>query len=45
MGSAVLQVVRFADVQELRFQTAKRSDTGCAELQGGLYPNCQESRF
>ena len=45
MGSAVQQVVRFADVQELRFLTAKRSDMGCEALQVGLFANCQEWRF
>ena len=42
MGSAVLLSGRFADVHELRFQTAKRSDVGCAELQGWLLADCQE---
>ena len=44
-GSAVLQRRRFADVQELRFQPAKLSDVGCAELKGGLFADCQEWRF
>ena len=37
MGSAVLQ-----GVQELRFQTAKRSDMGCADLQEGRFGDCQD---
>ena len=45
MVSAVLYVVRFAYVKELRFQTEKRSDMGCAELQGGLFADSQEWRF
>ena len=42
MGSADLQGCRFADVQELLFKNAKRSDIGCAELQGGIIADCQE---
>ena len=30
MGSSVLKGGRFADVEELRFQTAKRWDVDCA---------------
>ena len=41
MGSVVLFGGRFADVQELRFQTAKRWVIGCGELQGGLFADCQ----
>ena len=33
MCSSVLQGGQSADVQQLRFETAKRSDMGCAELQ------------
>ena len=40
MGSAVLQGGRFAVVQKLSFQTAKRSDMGCAQLKGGLFADC-----
>ena len=32
---------RFAEVQDLCFQTAKRSDMGCAELKS-LLADCQE---
>ena len=45
MGSAVLLGGRFVDVQDLRFQTAKRSVIGCAELQGGIFTDCQEGVF
>ena len=41
MSGTVLQSGPFADVQELGFQTAKRSDMGCAELQGGQFSNSQ----
>ena len=34
MGSAVFESCRFADIHELFFQAAKRSDMDCVELQG-----------
>ena len=45
MGRAVLLGVRYADVQELRFQTKKRSGIIFAELQGCLFADCQERCF
>ena len=45
MGSAVLLGGRSADVQEFCFQTAKRSDMVCAELQGRVLADCQEWRI
>ena len=42
MGSAVLVGGRSADIQEFCFQAVKRSDMDCAELQGGLFADCQE---
>ena len=44
-GSAVLQGGRFADVQELRFEIAKRSHKDCAELQGCQFADFQGWRF
>ena len=40
MDSSVLLDGRSADVQEFCFQTAKRSDIGCADLQGSLFSHC-----
>ena len=45
MVCSVVQVGRFADVQELRFHTAKRLDMGCSELKDCLVVDCQEWRF
>ena len=43
MGSAVLQDVRFADVQELLLHTSKRSDVDCSELKACQYSDCHQS--
>ena len=40
MFSAVQVGGRSADIQEFRFQAAKRSELDCAELQGGLNADC-----
>ena len=45
MGSTYLLGGQFADDQELRFQTMKLSDMGCADLQGVLFDNWQDWRF
>ncbi len=45
MGSAVLVGDGFADIHELCFQAAKRSDMDCADLQLGLFVNCQKWHF
>ncbi len=45
MSSAVLEGVRSADIHELCFQTAKRSDMNCVELLWGLFDDCQEWHF
>ena len=45
MGSAVLEVGRFADIHEFFFQAAKRSEMNCVELQGCLFADCQEWHF
>ena len=44
MGSDVMLGGRYTDVQDLRFQTAKQSVMGCADLQG-TFADCQEWRF
>ncbi len=36
---------RFADVQELRFETAKRSDMGCDTLLEGRFDDAKELSF
>ena len=36
---------RFGDVQELRFQTVKRSDMSCATLLEGQFDDAPEKRF
>ena len=45
MASAVCVGGRFTHIQEFCFQAAKCSDMDCAELQGGLYVDCQEWHF
>ena len=45
MSIAVMQSGRFADDQELRFQTAKSSVMGCATLLEGRFDNSPEKRF
>ena len=45
MGSAVLVNGQSADIQEFCFQAANHSDMDCAELQGGLFANCQVWHF
>ena len=40
MGSAVLEVGRYADIHQFCFQAAKRSDMDCAELQRCLFVHC-----
>ena len=45
MRIAVMQSGLFADVQELRFQPAKRSDMGCATLLESRFDDAPESRF
>ena len=45
MGSAVLEVVRSADIHEFCFQADKRSDMDCVELHLGLFDDCQEWHF
>ena len=45
MGSSALVAVRSDDIQESCFQSAKRSDMDCAELQGCLFADCQEWHF
>ena len=42
MCCSALLCLRFAVVQELRFETEKRSGMGCGELQGGLFTDFQE---
>ena len=41
MGSAVLVVGRFVDIENFPFQSAKRSDRECVELQGRLFADWQ----
>ncbi len=41
MGSVVLVVARFDDIQEFFFQAAKRSDMDCLVLQAALFADCQ----
>ncbi len=45
MGSAVLQGGRSANIHELCFQAAKRSDKVCVYLQWVLFADCPESHF
>ena len=45
MGSVVLVVGRFDDIQELFLQASKRSDMDCVVLQAGLFSDCQEWHF
>ena len=42
MAIAVLEGGRSADIHEICFQAAKRSDMDCAELQRCLFVDCQE---
>ena len=42
MGSAVLESGRCANIHELCFQAAKRSDMDCVEGQGGLFADSKE---
>ena len=42
MLSAVLEGGRSADIHEFCFQTGKRSDMDCIELQGGQIADSQE---
>ncbi len=45
MSSAFLEGGRPANIHEFCFQAAKRSDMECVELQGCLFPDCQELHF
>ena len=45
MSSAVFEVSRSADIHEFSFQSAKRADMKCAEVQGCLFADCQEWHF
>ena len=45
MNSSFLQESRFADVQDLRFETGKRWDMGSSMLQEARFADFQESRF
>ncbi len=45
MCSAVLEVGPSADIHELCFQAAKRSDVDSVELQGVLFADSQKWRF
>ena len=45
MGNAVLECGRPANIHEFCFQSAKRSDMECVELQGCLFADCHEWHF
>ncbi len=45
MGIDVMHSDRCGNVQELRFETAKSSDMGCANLLEGRFVDAPESRF
>ncbi len=45
MSTAVMNSGQFSDVQELRFETAKRSDMGCATLLEGRFVDAPKSSF
>ena len=45
MCSAVIKGGRSADIDEICFQVAKRSDMECVELLVGLFADCHELNF
>ena len=45
MSIDVMHSDRFGNVQELRFETAKSSDMGCATLPEGRFDDAPESSF
>ncbi len=45
MSSSILQEIRVADVQALRFEAGIRWDMGSAKLQEGRFADIKESRF
>ncbi len=45
MSSAVLEDGRSADIHELCFEAANRSDMDCVDVKVGLFDDCQEWHF